>query len=310
MLTALRVWCSLQAQGLRTGLVVLLSRRWTTGLTIVVIALTLSLPTLFWILTHQLQQLTASWQRAGHISLYLSLPITNANQQSLLVRVQNTPGVKAVTLKSAMDGLKELQQQADMQDIAEYLPDNPLPPVLDVIPADDLQTPAQLEQLLQTLQAYPQVEQAKMDLQWMNQIYRIIAIITQVTHTILLLLAVAVILIIANTLRLTIQNRHEEIQVLKLIGAPDLFILRPFLYMGMAYGLLGALLAICIVNGLCYSLQYAMVPLTTLFHIPSISFALSWVQASGLMVIALFLGWFAARLSVKRQLMAVEPKAD
>ena len=57
------------------------------------------------------------------------------------------------------------------------------------------------------------------------------------------LLALAVVLIIGNTLRLAIHNRHEEIQILKLIGATDPFILSPFLYSGIWYGMAGAIFA-------------------------------------------------------------------
>src|SRR5690606_15689932 len=101
----------------------------------------------------------------------------------------------------------------------------------------------QIEQLRNTLAALPEVEQAQLDLEWVQ---RFAAMLTIAQRGILLvggLLALAVLLIVGNTIRLDIFNRREEIEVSKLIGATNAFIRRPFLYSGLWYGLLGAGLA-------------------------------------------------------------------
>ena len=129
-------------------------------MTVVVIAITLTLPTLFWVFTNNLDDLIMKWQGKGHISLYLkSSPV--AEEADFLEKVRATEGVGNLSLKSAADGLAELQQQEGMHDIMRYLPENPLPAVVDIIPVPAINTPLQMEELYTRLKAYPQVEQAK-----------------------------------------------------------------------------------------------------------------------------------------------------
>lgn len=278
-----------------------------TMMTVVVIAITLTLPALFWVFTDNLEQLTVNWQRGGQISLYLKSPLSAAEENALLERVRATDGVGHATIKSAADGLAELQQQEGMHDIMRYLPENPLPAVIEVIPTLVQNTPAQVEQLFMRLQTYPQVEQAKLDMQWINRLHALLGFANQIAHALIALLASAVVLIIGNTLRLAIHNRHEEIQVLKLIGASDPFIARPFLYSGIWYGLAAAILAVFFVNIFMLSLAVAIKQLASVYQMNYPMSGLSVKQAYFLVLMAISLGWLGARLSVKRQLASIEP---
>ena len=153
-----------------------------------------------------------------------------------------------------------------MQDITRYLPENPLPAVIDVIPALEVNTPVKLEQLYSQLKTIPEVEQAKLDVQWVNRLHAILGFVATLTHGLMMLLAMAVVLIIGNTLRLAIHNHYEEIQVLKLIGATDSYIVRPFLYSGIWYGLAGAILAVLLVNIVMLSLTLAANQLAAIYQ--------------------------------------------
>lgn len=278
-----------------------------TMMTVIVIAITLTLPALFWVFTENLSQLTAGWQQSGQISLYLKTGLTEREQLALLQKVRDTEGVGQASLKSAADGLSELTQQEGMQDIMSYLPENPLPSVIEIVPALAMDSPAKLDVLTQHLETLPQVAQAKLDMAWINRLHVLSGFAANLTKALVSLLALAVVLIIGNTLRLAIHNRHEEIQILKLIGATDPFILRPFLYSGVWYGLAGAVLAVFLVNIFILSLGIAVNQLAVAYQMHYPLTGLSIRQILLLVLFAIILGWLGARLSVKRQLSAIEP---
>ena len=122
------------------------------------------------------------------------------------------------------------------------------------------------------------------------------------------LLALAVLLVVGNTIRLEIQNRRQEIVVTKLIGATNAFVRRPFLYSGVWYGVLGAVVAWLIVEGGFVLLEG---PVQRLVGLYQGSFELQTQPAS---LLALLLGGGSALgllgswLAVGRHLSAVEPR--
>jgi cell division transport system permease protein len=276
-------------------------------MTVIVIAITLALPALFWVFTDNLSQLTIGWQQGGRISLYLKTGLSETEQTALLQKVHGIEGVGQASLKSAADGLAELTQQEGMHDIMRYLPENPLPSVIEVVPSLVTDSPAKLDLLARHLEALPQVTQAKLDMAWINRLHVILGFAANVAKALMSLLALAVVLIIGNTLRLAIHNRQEEIQILKLIGATDPFILRPFLYSGVWYGMAGAIFAVFLVNIFILSLGVAVNQLAVAYQMHYPLTGLSIRQILLLILFAIILGWLGARLSVKRQLASIEP---
>ncbi|KTD52742.1 permease-like cell division protein FtsX [Legionella quateirensis] len=278
-----------------------------TMMTVIVIAIALALPALFWVFTDNLGNLTIGWQRGGHISLYLKPSLTQAEQVKLLEKVRSTEGTGQATLKSSEDGLAELTQQEGMHDIMRYLPENPLPSVIEIVPALIIDSPAKLDLLSRQLKALPEVEQVKLDMEWISRLHAILGFAANLANALMALLALAVVLIIGNTLRLAIRNRQEEIQILKLIGATDAFILRPFLYSGIWYGMAGAIFAVFLVNIFILSLGVVVNQLAVAYQMHYPLAGLSIRQILLLVIFAIILGWLGARLSVKRQLASIEP---
>ncbi|MGQ3892099.1 permease-like cell division protein FtsX [Legionella sp. CNM-4043-24] len=307
MLNALRAQAACHLQAAMNSFNLLCRRPLATMMTVIVIAIALTLPTLFWVCTDNLRQMTADWQQGGHISLYLKSPLTAAEEQSFLEQVRAVEGVGKATLKTRAEGLAELQKQEGMQDIMAYLPDNPLPSVIDVVPTPTVNDPLKLKQLFERLKVLNQTEQAKLDMEWISRLHAITGFVANIAHAVMALLASAVVLIVGNTLRLAIHNRHEEIQVLKLIGATDAYILRPFLYTGVWYGLAGAVFAVLFVNIFMLSVALAVDELALVYHMHYPLLGLSVKQAYMIVLVAICLGWLGAKLSVKRQLGLIEP---
>ncbi len=307
MLGQFKARSAFHAQALKNSWILFVDKPWSSLLTTLVIAVTLTLPALFWIVANNLQILTKDWQQSNHINLYLTTSISPADEHVLLEKIQSTEGVERAELKSAADGLAELQQQEGMRDIMQFLPENPLPSVIEVFPETSVDTSEKLKQLQQALKSYAQVEQVNMDMEWMNRLYSVINFIKHFAHGLMFLLALAVILIVSNTLRPAIQQRHEEIQVLKLIGASDSYIIRPFLYFGIWYGITGALLAIITVCLFVQRLSSQINQFIQAYNMQYTFLSLSFMQSLVFVGIAISLGWLGARISVKNQLAPIEP---
>lgn len=307
MLTRGRVYMSQHLQAAFASIRLFRHKPIATIMTIVVIAITLTLPTLFWVLTYNIERFTTNSARFGHISLYLKLSLDAQQSEEVLSRVRRAHGVAFATLTSPEEGLRNLQTQEGMQDIMTYLPENPLPSVIDVTPSLTMDNVQKLERLYFQLKAYPEVAQAKIDLHWIKRLQAVLSFVESVTHGLMLLLALAVMLIVGNTLRLVLHSHHEEIQVLKLIGAADSFILRPFLYSGIWYGLSGAIVAALFVHVFILSLAMAANGLATAFQMHYSLTGLTLWQILCLLGTASILGWLGARFSVKHQLTSIEP---
>ena len=299
MLAKMQTRMAYHVQALISSMKTLRAKPIANLMTMMVIGITLTLPAIFWLLADNMQQMSSNWQQSGHISLYLDASTSPAEESSLLARVRDTAGVGEVKFISSAEGLAELQQQEGMHDIMQYLPENPLPTVIDVLPALNVSNPSQLENLYQVLQAYPHVEQAKFDMQWINRLNTLVHFVSTLAHVLMSLLAFAVVMIIMNTLRLAIQNRQEEMVVLKLIGASNGYITRPFLYLGMCYAIGGAILAIVLVNSIILSFGFLVNQLAEAYEMHYRLQALSMGQILTVVLFAMVLGWLGARLSVR-----------
>ena len=299
MLAKMKTRMAYHAQAFKSSLKTLRAKPIANVMTMIVIGITLTLPAIFWLLADNMQQLSSHWQQSGHISLYLDASTSAADEASRRARVRDTAGVGEVKLISSSEGLAELQQQEGMHDIMQYLPENPLPTVIDVLPALNASSPSRLENLYQVLQAYPHVEQAKFDMQWINRLNTLLNFVSTLARVLMSLLALAVVLIIMNTLRLAIQNRQEEMVVLKLVGASDGYITRPFLYLGMCYGIGGAVFAMVLVNSIVLSLGFLVNQLAETYQMQYRLQALSMGQMLMMVLFAMALGWSGARLSVR-----------
>ncbi|WP_372872887.1 cell division protein FtsX, partial [Shewanella sp.] len=135
----------------------------------------------------------------------------------------------------------------------------------------------------------------------------VIRLLERTVMAIAALLVLAVVLIIGNTIRLAIMNRRSEIEVMKLVGATEAFIQRPFLYTGIWYGVIGGILAWIIINLLVWYLDGAIAVLLGLYGSNIEMASLSFTELFQLVFLASFLGWLGSYLSVRQHLRAIEP---
>lgn len=276
-------------------------------MTIAVIGIALALPAALFILLQNVQNLSQNWHDQAQISLFLKQDITADQAQTLQKQLQSNNEIASITYISPETGLKQFEQQSGFGDVLQQLQTNPLPGVLEIVPAAMLNSPIQIQTLLEQLKQMPEVDAAQLDMHWVKRLFGIVNLAQNVVWGLALLLAAAVILIVGNTIRLSIQNHKGEIEVTKLVGATDAFVRRPFLYTGLLYGFFGALIAYILVNFLLLVLTIPISNLSTLYQSAFSLSGFNLFSSEMLFIIGMALGLFGAWLAVARQLRKIEP---
>ena len=154
----------------------------------------------------------------------------------------------------------------------------------------------------------PETELVQVDTEWVQRFHAILDIVRQAIAIGSALLGIAIVVVIGNTIRLDIENRREEIEVTKLIGASNAFVRRPFLWTGFWYGLMGGTFALLLVQYGLYLLKDPLTRLTGLYqgHITVVALGVS--ESFAIIGAAVFLGLFASWITAARHMRRIEPR--
>lgn len=275
-------------------------------MTAAVIGIALALPSGLYLLLENFQQISQNWGGTVQISLFIKKEVGEENTQILIEQLQQWEDIENVRLITPTEALAEYRQLSGFGEALDVLEENPLPAVLVIKP--HLIQQEEVETLVNKLAKLAEVDIAQLDMQWLKRLLAMITIMRQGIFILSSLLALAVLLIVGNTIRLAIYNRREEIEVNKLFGATDAFIRRPFLYSGLWYGLTGAVIAWILVNGAFWLLQEPVKQLTALYYSHFELITLNLFTGFILLLIGMLLGLMGAWLSVGRHLKEIQPR--
>lgn len=275
-------------------------------LTWMVIAIALTLPGALWMALDNMEQLSGRFQESGRITLYLKPGTDFSAGRALADRIQRLPHVSQTEFVDADEALAEFRASSGLEAALEYLPQNPLPSVIMVEPPLGIEQ-AELGVLVAQLKAYDLVDSAQLDMAWLERLLAMLALAERVIWVLGILLALAILLVVGNTIRLAIAARVDEIRVVKLVGGTNAWVRRPFLYTGLWYGMVGGLLAWLLLI-ICWLLLSG--PVGDLAELYGSSFDLKPLSAGAalmLLISAMLLGWLGAWWSVSRHLDQIEP---
>lgn len=278
-----------------------------TLMTAAVIAIALALPVGLYIALANVAQLSSDWDGSTQISLFLHTQVEKPDAEKLMQRLKKHKNIKKVELIDKAKGLEQFKEISGFGDALKYLDDNPLPIVLVVHPKNQANQPDITTALVKELGNNKLVELAQLDVQWVKRLYTFLEIANRMILVISSMLAIAVLLVIGNTIRLDIQNRREEIEVSKLIGASDAFIRRPFLYTGLWYGTIGGVLAWMITLISLTLMENPIHKLALLYHSDFRLSGLGFTNTLLLILISCLLGLVGSWFAVSRHLKDIEP---
>lgn len=267
-----------------------------TLLTVAVIGIALSLPAGLYLLLANLDLAAGKLNADPQITAYLKLDADKEISRGIESRLKNHPNVRAYRFVGRDQALKELAASSNLGDVTAGLAGNPLPDAYIVNAKDS--DPAKLEKLRAELGGLAGVETAELDSSWARRLDALVTLGKQLALVVGALLSFGLVAGTANTIRLQILTRQDEIEVSKLIGATDRFIRLPFLYHGALQGLAGGAAGWAIISLSIDVLNGGVAQLASLY---GSSFHLqypAWDEVAALLGFSTLLGWLGALFAV------------
>lgn len=226
--------------------VVNLARSWKISLVAVsTIAVSLFIGGALLLLIGNLQRLVAEWRREAKVIVYLRPGAPPASAAGLAAAARRQPWVTGVEVVTAEEARQRFERYfPSVADLVHGWGEEPLPASLEVAFDPGRVEPRAFEGWVQALRRAPQVGMVDDDRDWVGQLEDVLQVIGGIGLAVVAVLLVAAIFTIASVIRLTAYLYREEIGVMRLVGATELFIRGPFYVEGLLQGLLGGALAV------------------------------------------------------------------
>ncbi|MDC0069196.1 permease-like cell division protein FtsX [Gammaproteobacteria bacterium] len=298
-------WLSHHQRVCRSTLAVLLGDPFASLMTWLAIGIALGMPLILYVVLQNVSSISGDWGGKPRVTLYLAEEVTREAGQAFAREIQQRPGIDETEFVSSNSALQEFQRKSGFGDVLSSLDRNPLPHVIEVVPANP--DPIELGELVSVWKANLLVENVSVDLEWLERLFALLVFAERLVSALAIVLGLGVMLVMGNTIRLAIENRRQEIEVIKLVGGTDAFVRRPFLYLGFWYGLGGAVMAFFLLQT---SLYFLSTPVEMLAQSYRDDFALQGLGFLGNMLLLFggsILGITGSVLAVSRHLVDIEP---
>jgi cell division transport system permease protein len=260
------------------------------------IALALVVLGAFLIVTSNLERLGAEWSSSADMSVYLNDAVTPAERTAIEGALETGDIILARVYVSKADALARFRSTfADLASSMEGLGDNPLPASYEV----RLRTGADaaVDALVAKVRQLPGIADVRYDRQWLSRLVAAVSVIRGLGFALGILLALAAALTVANVVRLALHARRDEIDIMQLVGAPQMYIRGPFVMEGTLQGGLGAVVALATlgIGFLAVRARY-LAPLAEMINLSSVRF-LPWELCLWLVVGGMAVGCLGGALA-------------
>ena len=237
------------------------SQRLTSSLLVwLLVGIALALPSGLFLLQANLADMTAVWDGRPGLTVYFQLAASQEHIDAAEWALVDQRTIAAVAVTSREAALAEFRQYSTLNDALDLLTTNPLPASLRATLAVGADI-GDLERLSQIVAPLAGVADVVVEKTWLERITDISQVVRRLGVVLGVLFGVGAVLVTATSVRLAIESRLAELRVLKLVGATERQIRRPFLYFGAFYGLGGAVVAAMLIS---VSLVIVETPLTNL----------------------------------------------
>lgn len=284
----------------------LVRKKYATLLTILVIAVSLTIPTVSFLLWKNVHSAASQFSPESDLTVYLHKNLSEEDSHTVVEKIRQQEGVESLHYVSRQESLKQFKSWSGFNEELDILDDNPLPAVVMITPSSQFQPSEKRQTLYEQLKKLKGVEEVRLNNDWLEKLTALTWLIAHIAIFCTVLMTLAVCLVIANSVRSDVYSSLAKIQVMKLLGATEQFILRPFLYTGIIYGVLGALFAgifsAVIIGYFTSAVQYV----TDIF---AVSFNLSGLGLSEmlfLLMICSLIGYISAWITAKKYIHQVE----
>jgi len=279
--------------------------------TVLIVAITLLLPLFLYVAIKSSEGLSDSWQGRPQISVFLQNEVSSNEAELIFQEIQLHPAIELaefVTPKQALEEFRLLSENSSLDEELAFLGENPLPPSIVLMPNKASADSASLSELKEQLNKIAGIDTIRLDLDWTDRFNAILSVVKRIGLLLSTLLAIGLILIVGNTIKLLIYNRRDEIEIAKLVGATNTFVRRPFLYYGALFGLFGSILALIFLLVSASLIDQPLTKLASMYQSQSLMHSLTIYEALVVLAVGPMLGWMAARWSVAQHLWRIRPR--
>lgn len=279
-----------------------------TLLTVMVIAISLTLPSVCYLVYKNVSEAASQWYPTPQLTVYLDKALDDDAAEQVMTVLKGEEGVDKVNYLSREEALGEFRNWSGFGGALDMLEENPLPAVAIITPKMNFESSDTLNTLRGRVAAVKGVDEVRMDDSWFARLAALTGLVGQVAAMIGILMIVAVFLVIGNSVRLSIFSRRDTINVMKLIGATDGFILRPFLNGGALLGFSGAILSLILSQAMVWQLGSAVAKVASVFGTTFVLHGLGWDECLLLVLVSAMIGWIAAWLATVQHLRRFTPQ--
>ena len=281
-------------------------RKFGTLLTILVIAVSLTIPTVSYLMWKNLHLATTQFYPESELTIYLHKNLSEEDANLVVEKIRQQEGVESLHYVSRQESLKEFKSWSGFGEELDVLDDNPLPAVVMVKPLKEFNASEKREELRAALNKIKGVQEVRLDNDWMEKLTALSWLVAHVAIFCTVLMTVAVFLVIGNSIRSDVYSSRAGIDVMKLLGATDQFILRPYLYTGMIYALLGGFVAAIFSSFIIGYFTSAVKYVTDIF---AVQFDLNGLTAGELIFLlmsCLIMGYVGAWIAAKHHIALLD----
>ena len=280
-----------------------LRRTWTSKRTsfvaIVMIAISLFVLGSFLLLSENLQRAVERWQGHSRVTVYLNADVTPADQRNVDAFLAAHPELAARRFVNKQEALQRFKSYfTNLAEVAGNLEENPFPPSYEIELKPGVAQSRGFEGLMNDVRKLPGVDQVQFDWEWTRRLRRIIEMLNIIGIAAGGVLAMAAAFTIANVIRLTMMLYHEEIEIMRLVGATERMIRGPFLIEGLLQGTIGGIVAVAVLAGGFFAAQRTLAPSSSLLWGFLFGSFLPWQKIVALILGGTLAGWFGSWLSV------------
>ena len=273
--------------------------RFLNLVTIITISLSILIASAFVLFFVNTSDIVNSWKKGLRIMAYLKPGLNNDGLTDLKQTIQSLDAVDTVIFVSKQEALNRLKNQMKNQSsLFTNLTQNPLPDSIEIRMTATTESWQKIDALATRVEALPQIEEVEYGQRWVGRFAQIISLFRLTGYAMGALFFMATIFIVANTIRLVIYSRREEVEIMRLVGATDNFIKIPFYFEGLIQGALGAIAGLAMLYiafiFVSFNIEKGFFPGLFRFHFLSPTLLLA------ILLVSMLVGWLGCLISLKQ----------
>lgn len=284
--------------------------RLSTLLTLFVIAISITLPTVCYLLWKNASHALAEWSPIPTITVYLNKQLDEDQTKQLNLEIKKLPQIESLEYHSRQQTLREFKHWSGFNHVLDLLGTNPLPAIFILTPKNGSRDPQTLRELRTKMNTFSGIDDVRIDDSWFTRLMALTDLVSSVVWALSVLMIMAVSLVIGNSVRLMIFARRQTIVIMQLNGATEGFILRPFLYSGMLHGVISTFFALILTQIFIFRVDTIILSASEILRSPFVLNGLSLDEGIFILFVATILGWFSAWIATWKYLQGRKTARD